>query len=43
MNSIKVFSYIILLSLNFILTSSFINPGDDKKKKKEIVDPSELY
>lgn len=45
MTPIKVFSYIILLSLNFILTSSFIKPGDDKKKKKEkeIVDPSELY
>ncbi|HLC82682.1 MAG TPA: hypothetical protein VJI69_02555 [Bacteroidia bacterium] len=43
MNPIKIFSYVALLSLNFILTSSFINPGDDKKKKKEIVDPSELY
>ncbi len=43
MNPIKVLSYVILISLNFILTSSFINPGDDKKKKKEIEDPSELY
>ena len=43
MNPIKVLSYVILLSFNFILTSSFIKPGDDKKKKKEIVDPSELY
>ncbi len=45
MNPIKVLSYVVLLSLNFILTSSFISPGDDKKKKKEkeIVDPSELY
>lgn len=43
MNPIKIFSYVTLLSLNFILTSSFINPGDDKKKKKEIEDPSELY
>lgn len=43
MNPIKIFSYVALLSLNFILTSSFINPGDDKKKKKEIEDPSELY
>lgn len=43
MNPIKVLSYAVLLSLNFILTSSFINPGDDKKKKKEIEDPSELY
>lgn len=43
MNLIKTFSYVLLLSFNFILTSSFIKPGDDKKKKKEIVDPSELY
>lgn len=44
MNPIKVFSYVVLLSLNFILTTSFIQLGDDKKKKeKEIVDPSELY
>lgn len=41
MASLKLFSYSAILSLNLILTTSFL-PGDEKKKKV-LPEPSELY